>query len=107
MRGGGVMLPPVNVLGRVRDGLERQGSGSDADASRRASCRLASRLFGPWAHTHTGAPVGILHTPVGPDPASAGPATLGHARRRGGVATQRPAKPFTPVRFRSAPCRKS
>src|SRR3954465_559765 len=25
-------------------------------------------------------------------------------RRRGGVATQRPAKPFTPVRFRSAPC---
>src|SRR5215217_6040769 len=24
-------------------------------------------------------------------------------RRRGGVATQRPAKPFTPVRFRSAP----
>src|SRR5947209_1920324 len=26
-------------------------------------------------------------------------------RRRGGVATQRPAKPFTPVRFRSAPLR--
>src|SRR4051795_13648426 len=24
-------------------------------------------------------------------------------RRRGGVATQRPAKPFTPVRFRSSP----
>src|SRR3954466_1774074 len=26
-----------------------------------------------------------------------------HAWRRGGVATQRPAKPCTPVRFRSAP----
>src|SRR5436190_6225962 len=33
-----------------------------------------------------------------------GPATLGcRPRRRGGVATQRPAKPRTPVRFRSAP----
>ena len=30
-------------------------------------------------------------------------ATLGAARRRGGVVTQRPAKPFTPVRFRSSP----
>src|SRR5215216_6049226 len=28
-------------------------------------------------------------------------------RRRGGVATQRPAKPFTPVRFRSAPLKES
>src|SRR5437868_2063311 len=31
------------------------------------------------------------------------PATLDPLRRRGGVVTQRPAKPFTPVRFRSAP----
>ena len=31
------------------------------------------------------------------------PGTLRRPRRRGGVATQRPAKPFTPVRFRSAP----
>src|ERR1700726_2374422 len=30
-------------------------------------------------------------------------ATLGPSRRRGGVVTQRPAKPFTPVRFRSSP----
>src|SRR5918999_3218515 len=29
--------------------------------------------------------------------------TLTDARRRGGVVTQRPAKPFTPVRFRSSP----
>ena len=29
---------------------------------------------------------------------------LSAARRRGGVVTQRPAKPFTPVRFRSSPC---
>src|SRR6266851_3880560 len=28
-------------------------------------------------------------------------------RRRGGVVTQRPAKPFTPVRFRSSPLRKA
>ena len=31
------------------------------------------------------------------------PATLVSPGRRGGVVTQRPAKPFTPVRFRSAP----
>src|SRR3954470_18459265 len=33
-------------------------------------------------------------------------ATLGALRRRGGVVTQRPAKPFTPVRFRSSPLRR-
>ena len=32
-----------------------------------------------------------------------GPLRLTPLRRRGGVVTQRPAKPFTPVRFRSAP----
>src|SRR5256885_10202639 len=31
------------------------------------------------------------------------PATRGPLRGRGGVVKQRPAKPFTPVRFRSAP----
>jgi hypothetical protein len=39
---------------------------------------------------------------------SAPPDTLvGQSRRRGGVATQRPAKPSTPVRFRSSPLDKS
>ena len=39
---------------------------------------------------------------VRPGP-SAGTLGLGPTRRRGGVATQRPAKPSTPVRFRSSP----
>ncbi len=38
-----------------------------------------------------------------PGPRRGAPLRCRPLRRRGGVATQRPAKPFTPVRFRSAP----
>ena len=61
--------------------------------------RPTSRSSHADARVRAGAPCRPL---VGCRTSSARP-TMCRPRRRGGVATQRPAKPCTPVRFRSAP----
>ena len=45
----------------------------------------------------------FISSPILADPDGDSSYACNPPRRRGGVATQRPAKPFTPVRFRSAP----
>ena len=71
-----------------------------------ACWRVSTRPASPQAARRRGARARPVRQRRRSDGVAVHPAvgTLDRSRRRGGVVTQRPAKPSTPVRFRSSPC---
>ncbi len=115
--------PPVQPARGLPGAVQRHAAGREAgdarprrggpdgvrQSERRPQPAAADRPAG--LSQHASAAIGSTGTPLhttphrtrANGPGAAGPIPLRPIWRRGGVATQRPAKPSTPVRFRSSP----